>query len=398
MDIFQAQATGDRNIQEDFVHYSRFDHYRLLVVADGLGGHDGGDIASRTLVEIIVDQLDDIGLLTPSNARSRLREWFDACVAIFQARLHASNKPLDAHTTVALALVDEHHLYALTVGDSRVYHVHEQQLWRTRDHSVVQMLVDDGEIAESEMGSHPEQGKLYQSVGPIKQVKARVEVRPLTEGDLVLVASDGFWEGVSADEIRMFADEPSQSALDSLVALACRNRAPKADNTTAVALVFQSQVTANGVGQTSTPEIDSPDRDNLKKTEHKRVTNRRRDWTILLAVLLFVVLVIWWSGVESGSKDAGAEAPDPGPQLGCVMDDVYIGQRNTVRIAITSLDDGSERVVTLPLETGKYQVRISDSLGKCPAIGGNQENDNLNRKRKFKGRFTAQALNITGSL
>lgn len=278
MTTYHAQRQGDRPYQEDCFTSIQTDHYQLLVVADGLGGHDAGDVAAKLIVELVTAASTELPELSPLEAKIQLRAWFEPIVRSFQADLASQEQTADAHTTVAIAIIRADQLYTLTVGDSRVYVCGEHSLWRSRDHSVVQMLVDDGEISEAEMAAHPEQGKLYQSIGPKKTVKPRVSHRELTATDVVLVASDGFWEGVSDEELQGFAIDPSQQRLDCLVDLACERRAPKADNTTVIS--FENNTTTRPLMTdevNSTPTASAKQPDNPKRADFSSgAINRRR--------------------------------------------------------------------------------------------------------------------------
>lgn len=267
MTIYHSQRQGDRGYQEDSFITIETDKHQLLVVADGLGGHAAGDTAAKLIVELVRSAAADIPELTLNDVKTQLRAWFKPVVSEFQQAIARNDQAADAHTTVAIAIIQQDQLYTLTVGDSRIYLCSEHCLWRTRDHSVVQMLLDDGEISEAEMAVHPEQGKLYQSIGPKKAVKPRIEHNRLQAKDVVLAVSDGFWEGVSDDELKHFATAPTQELLDDLVEQACLRRAPKADNTTAICYVNEVSEAGLMKNDKSSSEVDQADNDDVHSTQ-----------------------------------------------------------------------------------------------------------------------------------
>jgi serine/threonine protein phosphatase PrpC len=123
------------------------------------------------------------------------------------------------------------------VGDSRLYHLREgRRLLRTRDHSVAQMLMELGEISENEIAGHPDQNRLYRSLGSEESPKPELGNGHVRQDDIFVVCSDGFWEQVNETETweasRQAGDLAAAAA--DLVKLAAARGGARADNATLV--------------------------------------------------------------------------------------------------------------------------------------------------------------------
>ncbi|MEQ8695241.1 MAG: protein phosphatase 2C domain-containing protein, partial [Bauldia litoralis] len=134
----------------------------LVVLADGMGGHAGGSLASRTVVETAERVWADDG--APGDPRGLLAH---ICQSAHEAINQAGeDQNLSPRSTCVLLHLRGGMAHWAHVGDSRLYRFRDgAQLGRTRDHSVVQMLLDMGKISEEEMGTHPDQNRLTQSLG-----------------------------------------------------------------------------------------------------------------------------------------------------------------------------------------------------------------------------------------
>jgi len=171
---------------------------RLIIVCDGMGGHAGGEVASRLAVDTIVDtyKKDQTG-----NVLEAMRRSIEAANrAIWQ---HAQENPQlkgMGSTCVALAL-KEGMAYVGHVGDSRCYLVRNEQLVQiTKDHSLVQQMVDEGLLREEEMESHPEKNVILRSLGVKPDVDVDLGYQPVQLGDMFCLSTDGLTGLVSKEE------------------------------------------------------------------------------------------------------------------------------------------------------------------------------------------------------
>jgi serine/threonine protein phosphatase PrpC len=194
---------------------------RLIIVADGMGGHAGGAVASRLAVELILQTYKES---PPSHPTELLKEGFEKA----NARIikHAQQHPdlADMGTTcTALALQDGHACFA-HVGDSRAYLIRDDHILQlTHDHSVIEEMIAEGLIGREEARDHPQKNVITRALGMGPQIEVDVsQIRiPLFVGDTFLVCSDGLTGLVADEEIKStIANHPTSEAGSQLLNLA----------------------------------------------------------------------------------------------------------------------------------------------------------------------------------
>lgn len=223
--IEYAEATDPgrdpaKQINEDSCGYgdTRFGH--LVVLCDGMGGHYGGREASRTAIATIFERIDQAPPGIPASAamKAALEE---AGRRVFLLGGPPDNRARPGSTVVALLLGDRG-LDVAHVGDSRAYCIRAGQIYPlTRDHSVVQSMIDSGMISEAEAIGHPEANKITRALGmgPEVEVEVRPEPMELFPGDIFLLASDGLTDLVlGADILRSVR----QTMTSGTLAQACK--------------------------------------------------------------------------------------------------------------------------------------------------------------------------------
>ena len=201
--IYQASRQGGRKNNQDRVAYSYSRDALLMVVADGMGGHMYGEIAAQIAVQTLADQFQKM-------AKPRLA---DPMAFLADATSLAHNAINDyaveqdlleiPHTTLVASVVQDSTAYWAHVGDSRLYLFSDGSLIaRTEDHTAVAQLVRDGIISEEEAGNHPERNKVSNCLGgySIPQVECNTPI-PLTDGDTMLLCTDGIWGMINAQEL-----------------------------------------------------------------------------------------------------------------------------------------------------------------------------------------------------
>ncbi len=193
---------------------------RLAIVADGMGGYEGGQDASRIAAEAIEE-------IYSNSAEGDPRAWLLAGFQAAHSRIidHAVKYP-DLHgmgtTCTAIALI-EHKLYFAHVGDSRLYLVRDSSISRlTHDHSYVTRLVDNGIIRAEDAESHPQRHILTAALGAGNSVVPDSPVEPISleTGDVLILCTDGMWGLLSDHEILDLArgknvEEISQSLVEA---------------------------------------------------------------------------------------------------------------------------------------------------------------------------------------
>jgi protein phosphatase len=204
---------------------------RLLVVADGMGGHRGGATASRLAGEIVKAQY--LGSETPEIPDALREAMTRANARIYsESQMNPDLRGMGT-TTSALAIRDEHGWFA-HVGDSRIYLVRGEEIKQlTDDHSLVASMVREGLLTAKEAETHPRRNVLQRSLGVAEDVD--IDVRgPLVieEGDTYILCSDGLHGLVREEELKEIAKLPIQRAADEFVRLALERGAP--DNVTVI--------------------------------------------------------------------------------------------------------------------------------------------------------------------
>lgn len=199
----------------------------LFIVADGMGGHEGGELASREAVKRIANTLMD-GLLgqifegplkdgADGVKKSIERAIVDANTTVYEM---ARGKGIDAGTTVTLAAVVDGEAHVANVGDSRTFLFREGRLRQvTQDHSLVASLVAAGAIQPDEIYTHPQRNAVYRSLGTGPHVEVDQFYELLQPGDSLVLCCDGIWEAIRPEGIEevLLAIPDPQSACDEMV-------------------------------------------------------------------------------------------------------------------------------------------------------------------------------------
>jgi serine/threonine protein phosphatase PrpC len=179
----------------------------IFVVADGMGGHAAGEVASRmAIAEIHQGATDEWAQIQQSpsveNVRGYLYKWIKSANEKIHAAAQAQRNNMG--TTITAALILDHQVFVANVGDSRTYLFRDGELYQlTRDHSLVASLVQAGLLEADAIYDHPQRNEIFRSLGAQKDVNADVfEPVPLVGGDRVVLCSDGLWEMVRAPQLK----------------------------------------------------------------------------------------------------------------------------------------------------------------------------------------------------
>lgn len=209
----------------------------VAVVCDGMGGSAGGQIASRLAVETYIREVEKA--LTAEMQLEQIREASSYAVAIANKAIQdaAAKDPSIANmgTTLVSAITYPGGVVVTNVGDSRAYAINTTGIKRiTRDHSLVERMVEYGEITEDEARHHPNKNLITRALGADTNAKCDGYIYPMEAGDFLLLCTDGLVDTVTDQELLfeiIHVDDPSTS-LDRLLEIAKSNGAP--DNVTAV--------------------------------------------------------------------------------------------------------------------------------------------------------------------
>ena len=266
----------------------------LFVVADGMGGHLAGDVASATAVEIIQSKKGDASADDPDTLAAIVRE---ANLAIWSK---AADDPAlrGMGTTCTLLLLDGTTAHIAHVGDSRAYLYRNGELSQlTDDHTLVGRMVREGKLEPDEAERHPQRSIITRALGVDEDVEVDLLSIEVAEGDRLLLCSDGLSSMLRSEQIRevLAAGDDAQTTADGLVETA--NEAGGEDNITAVIIDIGAE------GQAAAPAISEHRSDLGERTAtdpaadtgyHRAVEipTRRRRWPrIVLGTLLILLLL-----------------------------------------------------------------------------------------------------------
>ena len=209
----------------------------LLVVADGMGGHAAGEVASKMTVEGIVQSLNDQGKEASKLEGNAFGVFLgkvleDVNQEVWQAAQESDKRGMG--TTCTLAAIRGDQLFLAHIGDSRAYLLRDGELHQiSKDHSWVEDAVDQGIITREQARVHPNRNVITRAIGLDQQPQIDTSVMPLADGDLLLLCSDGLNSMIPDEDIhRILKESPTDAVCGDLIGAA--NEAGGHDNTTVV--------------------------------------------------------------------------------------------------------------------------------------------------------------------
>jgi len=275
----------------------------LFAVADGMGGHRGGEVASQLAVETLEKRFKQGARDLPDQVQEANRVVFERSVV--------DEKVAGMGTTLTAALVEGDRVRLAHVGDSRAYLLRDGDLrLLTEDHTLVHRMVTEGEISKEEAETHPQRSVLTRALGVDNVVDVdddTVQVRP---GDRLLLCTDGLTSMVSEQAIEeaLRGVPDPQEAAQRLVHLA--NEGGGTDNTTVVVLDFSDDAVAGRPEEEPTPssEAIAPAPTGRPARSRRRFPRKLLVWIGIIVALAVVALVglrlyldsQWYVGVSNG--------------------------------------------------------------------------------------------------
>ncbi len=237
----KVSALGDRTDNQDRAAVVVADNAAMLMVFDGMGGHSDGAKAAETGLKIVQDMFMDsmLPILDPQGfLYTALSRAHDEVVGLGED-LAVDFRP---RATCAVCLVQEGGSFWAHIGDSRIYQVRDGRVRaRSRDHSHVEVLIQEGAITEEEAADHPMRNFVECCIGgdapvPDMSITGKQDLIP---GDVLLACSDGLWSGLTDDDMAQIGMHGDNNLADNLKALsmkALETNSPYSDNTTGTAL------------------------------------------------------------------------------------------------------------------------------------------------------------------
>jgi len=237
----KVSALGDRQDNQDRAAVVVSEDAALLLVFDGMGGHSDGAKAAETGLQVVQDLFmnatqpifDPQGFLYTALSKAH-----DEVVRV-GADVAVDFRP---RATCAICLVQEGGAFWAHIGDSRIYQVRDSEvLTRSRDHSHVEVLIQEGAITEEEALDHPMRNFVECCIGgdaPVPDMSI-TNRKKLESGDVLLACSDGLWSGLSDDDIGEIGTPGDDNLVENLKNLSMKAlnvNSPYSDNTTGTAL------------------------------------------------------------------------------------------------------------------------------------------------------------------
>ena len=238
-EIAKLSKTGGRRVNEDACDYWSASDLSCCVLADGLGGHFGGDVASQLVVSSVQARFNKQPECSAQAIELLLHAADDAIVG----EQHKNKELKDMRATAVILIVDALNRLATWghIGDSRLYCFRKGRIIsQTRDHSVSQRMVDAGYLKQEELRDSPTRNQLYAALGNGDYSEAEILSAEFSiqGGDVFLMCSDGLWECVDEDEMEGLLNSASSASgwLADLEKQVLLRGNPKQDNYSAIAL------------------------------------------------------------------------------------------------------------------------------------------------------------------
>ncbi len=285
----------------------------LLMIADGMGGAAAGEVASEMAADSVYEHLEHTWLTdkeaTAQRFAFRLKEAIETANTKIHnyAKEHPEVRGMGTTTTAAGVLGD--HLYLTQIGDSRAYLVRNgTAIQITKDQSLMQRLVEAGELTEEEAAHSERRNIILQALGPDAKIKVDLTYQELRKGDTVVLCSDGLSGQVKKEEIAEIAGKAVDlaAACDQLIALANERGGP--DNITVIIARFdgdglRAASDGDAVGHQVYPLIDTENSTEpvpVYKGSRPPVPARQVRWRLVLGLVALAGLVL--AGIYIASR------------------------------------------------------------------------------------------------
>ena len=289
---------GQRQNQEDTIYPKLGEATtddRLFILCDGMGGHDHGEVASRTICDsmskYIKDHFTDQNTFTEAN----FSEVLNAAIDDLDKKDQGGEKKMG--TTLTFLFLHGSGCMVAHIGDSRIYLIRPSEhriVFRSRDHSLVQNLIDVGELTEEEARTAPNKNIITRAIQPNQERRVKADVRQLTDirdGDYFYLCSDGMLEQMEDSELVNLISDPALTDEEKVRALTEATRDNK-DNHSAHLIHVKSVTGATEVS----PVI--------------AVRNTKSRKLLVSVIAVLVVLMVAIIGVMTFTNNKTKEVPD----------------------------------------------------------------------------------------
>lgn len=225
LDVGQKRQNNEDSLATASLHQASASDRQsvdVYAVADGMGGHADGEIASKLAVRTAIRQFMDEVTQAENDMPENYRHWLRSAASIANRIVFQRNQSegMDMGTTLVMAAVVGNDVHVVNVGDSRAYIITRDRIRQiTKDHSLVQLLVDAGAVRPQDAPKHPQRNVLVQSVGKEEHVGIDSFQERIDEESYLLLCSDGLWDELTNEDILRIvnAAPTAQAACEALV-------------------------------------------------------------------------------------------------------------------------------------------------------------------------------------
>ena len=247
--VYQESHVGGRKNNQDRMGYSFTRDALLLLLADGMGGHIQGETAAMIAMQTIGSLFQQNANPYVKKPERFLEESFYAAHREIHRYRAINNLPETPRTTIVACLIQHNSAFWAHCGDSRLYWLRDGEiLLRTKDHSLIETMIEQGKVHASERETHPDRNKLYNCLGAPNMPKVDISRRAsLQGGDVMLLCSDGLW-AVLSDQILVqhLRSATIVRAIPDLIKAALEAAGKNSDNITALAMMWEGSDAATG--------------------------------------------------------------------------------------------------------------------------------------------------------
>lgn len=227
------QLLGKKTSQEDAYFISK--DQRLIVVCDGVGGHATGDVASRTIVQSLAKQYEDA---CQKSSLIDVSAMLNLAIESLNNLAECSPNLSGSSTTIALVYFDHDKINVTHIGDSRVIMLRDnnEEIWATKDHSIVQELFDAGILKTHEqMRKHPYSNRITKAITAGKVFSEDIEIQKIplmNSGDYLIICSDGLLENYTNQDLHTIHRTNGSKEFGNIIKSQCEKSSK--DNTTVI--------------------------------------------------------------------------------------------------------------------------------------------------------------------
>lgn len=223
MKVFAKTDVGKaREINEDFYYISNNeDELKLYILADGMGGYNGGEIASKLATSCVKSYLETNFPQIEHDKESILKliaSSIEYANMVVYEKASQTTELKNMGTTLEVCLIYNNKAFIGHIGDSRIYRIRKEFIRKiTQDHSYVQELVKDGTITKEEAENHPKKNMLMKALGCTPYVEPDIMVKGFLKDDVLLICSDGLTNMVTEEEIYNLVKTNVKNCCEELV-------------------------------------------------------------------------------------------------------------------------------------------------------------------------------------